>query len=103
MAYKPVILPSAAREYREIVHYLVKVLCSPQAARRFMAEFDRQVDLICAMPETHALSRMPELAARGYRSFPVNSYLVLYRIVDDTVVIAHIFHQSQDYTRLVAE
>ena len=98
MAYKRKILEEAAREYREIVSYLATVLCSPDAARGFMDEFEHQLDLVCDMPELYGLSR---LAVLGYRPMRVKNYVALYKIVDDTVVIAHVFHQSQDYARLV--
>ncbi len=101
MAYKRKILKEAAREYREIVRYLATVLGSPDAARGFMDEFDYQLDLACAMPELYGLSRMKELAALGYRSMLVKNYVALYKIEGNVVVIAHIFHQSQDYAKLV--
>ena len=44
---------------------------------------------------------MPELAARGYRTMHVNNYVALYRVKDDMVVVAHIFHQTQNYASLV--
>lgn len=101
MAYSITILEEAASEYRQIVHYLAKVLQSPQAARGFIEEFDSQVARIRTMPELYAASEMPELAKMEYRAFQVNSYLVLYRIEDTQVHIAHIFHQSQNYTKLI--
>lgn len=101
MAYKRKILKEAAREYRDIVRYLAEVLNSPDAARGFMDEFDYQLGLVCDMPELYGLSRMKELASLGYRTLLVNNYVALYRIDDDTVVVAHIFHQSQDYAKLV--
>lgn len=101
MTYNKVILTEAQQEYRDIVGYMVGVLKSPQAAKGFMDEFDRQIDLIAENPELFSLSRLPELAARGYRAAPVKNYLVLYKMHDDNVVIAHIVHQLQDYARLV--
>ena len=101
MAYRHVLLASVQREYASIVGYLHSTLGSPQAAKSFVDEFDEKVALICNDPHMHAPSRMPELAARGYRPFFVKRYVVLYRIEGDLVVIAHIFHQTQDYARLV--
>lgn len=101
MASDVVILDEAQREYRAIVDYLANVLKSPQAACGFMDEFDRQLSLIADNPALFALSRMPELAARGYRTAHINNYLMLYAVRDDTVVVAHIVHQAQDYARLV--
>ena len=75
MAYKRKILEEAAREYREIVSYLATVLCSPDAARGFMDEFEHQLDLVCDMPELYGLSRMKELAVLGYRGSEVAAAL----------------------------
>lgn len=59
----------AQSDYRDIVEYLLDVKRSPQAARGFVDEFDRQLDIVCDNPFLHALSRMPELASLGYRPF----------------------------------
>ncbi len=101
MAYKLVIAREAQGEYRAVVGYLATTLGSPQAARHFMDEFDAKGELIGQQPKAFDLCHPPELAVLGYRSAAVMRYTVLYRIADDRVIIAHIFHQSQDYARLV--
>lgn len=101
MAYRVVILDEAQKEFRCIVAYLADVLGSPRAAARFMDEFDHQLGLVRDNPEIHSPSRMPELAARGYRPMLVNTYIALYKVGGDAIVVAHVFHQSQDYARLV--
>ncbi|MBS5451376.1 MAG: type II toxin-antitoxin system RelE/ParE family toxin [Coriobacteriia bacterium] len=101
MAYKLVIAREAQGEYRAIVGYLATTLGSSQTARHFMDEFDAKVGLIGQQPEAFDLCHLPELVALGYRSVAVMRYTVLYKIAGDEVVIAHIFHQSQDYARLV--
>ena len=101
MAYRKVILDEATREYREIVIYLAEILQSLQAAADFMDEFDCQLSLVAENPLLFGLSRMPGLAARGYRTMHVNNYVALYRVKDDMVVVAHIFHQTQNYASLV--
>ena len=101
MACRAAILEGAAREYEDIVSYLADVLGSPGAAASFVDEFDYQLSLVRESPEIHALSRMPELAARGYRAMLVGSYAALYKVDGDAVVVAHVFHRSQDYARLV--
>ena len=101
MAYRVTIAAEAAREYEQIISYLSHVLSSQQAARSFADEFARQIASVRANPEIRALSRMPELAARGYRPFLVNRNVALYKVVDEEVIIAHVFHQSQDYAKLV--
>ena len=69
--------------------------------RGVVAEFEYQLDLLREQPLLRPLSHMQELAARNYRSFPVNNYVCLYKFEHETIYIAHIFHQSQDYARLV--
>lgn len=101
MTYEAVILDEAKREFREIVVYLCEVLESPQAAGDFMDEFEHQVKLITENPELYALSALPELTARGYRSEHVKNYVLLFKTAGDLLMIAHIFHQTQDYARLV--
>lgn len=101
MASSVVILDEAAVEYEQIVRYLALHLKSPQAARTFMGEFDHTVNLIRQNALAFPLSLMPELACHGYRKVPVGRYLMLYKVEGDTIFIAHIFHRSQDYARLV--
>ena len=95
MTYNVVILKSARYEYESIVGYLAQILKNPRA------EFEYQLDLLREQPLLRPLSHMQELAARNYRSFPVNNYVCLYKFEHETIYIAHIFHQSQDYARLV--
>lgn len=100
MAYEYVILQGAQSDYRAIVEYLIDVKKSPQAARGFADEFDRQLDIVRENPLLHGLSRMSELAALGYRPIFVNRYIALYFFRDNLVTVAHIFHQTQDYASI---
>lgn len=94
-------LKSAQLEYESIVRYLCNATDGSAAAQSFADELDKQVDLICSNPPLYGLSRIPELAALGYHSALVSSYVMLYFYRDETIYIAHIFHQRQDYARLV--
>ena len=53
------------------------------------------------MPQLYGLSRVKELAVLGYRPMLVKNYVALYKVEGDVVIVAHIFHQSQDYAKLV--
>lgn len=101
MGYKSRILEEAQGEYRAVVRYLHSIAKNPIAARDFVDEFARQVQRISENPTMCRLSRLPELSAYGYRLCLVNNYAMLYRIHDEHVVIAHVFHQSQDYAKFV--
>ena len=101
MGYSYVLLHGAQVEYAEIVRYLVEALESPQAASNFADEFDRQIEIACENPFVYGLSHILALADLGYRKMLVNHYVALYKVEGDLVVVAHVFHQSQDYARLV--
>lgn len=101
MACDFVLLPRAQADFEEIVRYLSVELDSKKAAQRFVEEFESKVALVCEHPEMYQLSRMPEVASRGYRTMSVMRYVVLYAYRDSRVVIAHIFHSLQDYARYV--
>ena len=101
MACDYALLPRAQEDFEEIVRYLSVELDSKRAAVRFVEEFESKILLACECPEMHPLSRMPEVASRGYRVMPVMRYVVLYAYRDGRIVIAHIFHSLQDYARYV--
>lgn len=101
MAHKYVFLEDAIEELAEISGYLSATLKSEQAALRFLDSLQQKIDPACSNPELFALSRLPQLAEKGYRAALVNNYVMLYTFSDDTIYIAHIFHQRQDYASLV--
>lgn len=101
MACDYVLLPRAQADLDDIVRYLSVDLASPGAAARFLGEFEQGMASVCAFPELCPISRLPEVAARGYRSLPVTRYVVLYAHRDNRIVVAHIFHATQDYARYV--
>lgn len=94
-------LDGALEELDSIVAYLRSAADGPTAASSFLKELERQIGITCENPEAHELSRVPKLASLGYRTMLIKSYVALYFIQDNAVFIAHIFHQRQDYARLL--
>lgn len=92
------ILPTAEKELDRAVEHLLTY--SESAARSLLDEFENQLDLIARGIVSYALSRMPELARLGYRTALVDDYLFLCYIDGDELVVAHLFHQRQDYAAL---
>ena len=101
MAFNYRMLDGAKEDFAGIVAYLDGVSGGHRATGAFIDEFERQMQLICDNPGMYPLSRMPEIAALGYRAALVNNYVALYFFRDNTVFVAHIFHQRQDYARFV--
>lgn len=87
----------------EIVDYLKNAQGSLNAARRFLEETTDAVALIAEFPDIHAVSRKPILHDGGYREHYTHSHVIVYRIVDEGVFLARIFHQRQDYMRLLGD
>ena len=93
------ILPSAEQEVEEIVAYLAGH--GPMTARRFVDAYRKQLDLLASGVVEYGLSALPELAELGYHACRATRYILLYYREGADVVIAHVFHESRDYARLV--
>lgn len=95
-------MTDAAREdLAAIVGYLAGELASPQAAETFLDAFEAFLDAVGRLPESHPLSQDERLASLGYRKALVRHHVAPYRVGDGVVYVAHLFHASQDYARLV--
>ena len=99
MAYDVKILPTAEIEVEGIAEYLSGFGMQP--ARRFVEEYRHQLELLSSSVIDYGLCKLPEVAKLGYQACRVNSYIMMYHFEGDAVVIAHVFHQRQDYARLV--
>lgn len=98
MGYDVKILPTAELEVEGIIEYLSGFGLQP--ARRFAEEYRHQLELLASGVIDYGPCKLPEVAALGYHSCRVNSYIMLYYLEDNAIVVAHMFHQRQDYARL---
>ena len=99
MACRVRIQPSALRELEGIVKYLLGFGSNTAAA--FLDEWENAINCLRDGSVKHRLSRFEPLARLGYHTILVKGYIALYFKEGDDVVIAHIFHQSQDYANIV--
>lgn len=99
MACEVEIQPTAEAELDEIVAYLSSL--DKSAALGFLEEWEEKLDTLRDGRVEFAYSRFPALAALGYRAYWVKKYAALYFREDKKAVIAHIFHGSRNYARLV--
>lgn len=100
MGFNKRFLENALEEVDSIVAGLN--LRSPKAAEIFLDSLSEQLDRLASGALSCGLCRVGKLARLGYRSALFDSYLFLYYIEGDDIVVAHVFHQRQDYARLVA-
>lgn len=66
-----------------------------------LGEIEVKLRVVCEAPAIHAISREPRLALYGYRVVPVRRYLVPYKLENDEVRAAHVFHGSQNCVQLI--
>ena len=100
---RSVVVSEDAEGELELIYDYLSVF-GEQTAEKFLGAYEKCVGTLEDGVVEFPLSRHPKLRAAGYRVALVNSYLVLYRLTaPDEVHIAHIFHLSQEYARLVAE
>lgn len=101
MAYEVVFSASGQRDRDRVVDYLVNDLKSPQAAAHFLDELDGVLGLLEKTPDVFPVSKELRLHRMGYRKALFMNYVAMFRMEGETVLIARIFHQSQDYARLL--
>ncbi len=99
MAYELLFQQSAQRDLDKIVEYLSGY--GETTARRFKDAWNESLASLKEGLIGYALSRFPELADAGYHALLFDDYIILYFQEDAARTIAHVFHQRQDYARLV--
>lgn len=73
----------------------------PNTASAFLDEWENVIECLKDGSVEHRLSRFEPLAKLGYHTVLVKGYIALYFKEEEDVVIAHLFHQSQDYASIV--
>ena len=101
MAYKVKLTKQAEDDYRAIVAYLIDTFESQQAARHFLNELENVITHLGEIPLAYSSVEEPRLRAMGYRKVPLMNYVLIFRIKDEQVYVIHIFHQQQDYAKLI--
>lgn len=99
MASNVRIQPTALKELEAIVAYLANF--GPHTAGAFLDAWSALLNELSDGSVEYGPSRFEVLARLGYRTALLKNYVVLFFKEEDAVVIAHIFHQRQDYARIV--
>ena len=99
MEYEVVLTSRAKVHFREIIHYLLHVLESQQAAANVADDFEETIDRLSFAAGSFKLCDDELLRAKGYRTihFQRHKYLMVYSIHNDTAYVEGIYHDLQDY------
>ena len=101
MTYEIVATASFAREYDAIIRYHVEELSAQLAAKRLMDDVENACGILAGNPTINAVSRKALLADLELREQLVRNYVIVYRIESNKVYLEHMYHQKQDFERLV--
>lgn len=99
--YELVLTKLAEDDLDNIVHYLSVILANPLAATVFLDRLEEVCQFLRENPKMYALSRDAILRVAGYRVAAVKKYLLVYRVVEHTVVIYRMFHGTQAYQKIL--
>ena len=99
MDYKVVITIDAENDLDQFINYLIYEKKSLQSANNLLDDFDSIIESLTHIAGSLKLCDNPRLRKLGYRriNFLKHRYFMLYRIVDNLVIVDNIFHELQYY------
>lgn len=99
MDYKVVITIDAENDLDQFINYLIYEKKSLQSANNLLDDFDSIIESLTHIAGSLKLCDNPRFRKLGYRriNFLKHRYFMLYRIVDNLVIVDNIFHELQDY------
>ena len=101
MALNVLVAASAEAALAEACAYIGKVLCEPSAVDTLLDKFDEFVAAVADLPDMYPLCGEQRLTAKGIRKALIGGYVTLYVHDGQTVTVVALFHQTQDYAKLV--
>lgn len=103
MVYKIKISEFAEMQLDNILYHIVFQLHNSYAAKRVLKDFQDTIAKLSYVAESLPLCDAIELREKGYRKihFRRHNYLMLYRICDNCVQVDGIYHELEDYEKLL--
>ncbi|MBM6995989.1 type II toxin-antitoxin system RelE/ParE family toxin [Paenibacillus sp. DXFW5] len=97
--YKIEYLPIAEEDLSNIIHYIM--LDNPDAALSMADKLDQSISILELFPNSGTIPNDIRLQVLNYRMLVVESYLVFYVVLKDTVEIRRILHGKRKYNFLL--
>ncbi|HXL21312.1 MAG TPA: type II toxin-antitoxin system RelE/ParE family toxin [Candidatus Dormibacteraeota bacterium] len=92
--------PDVEPELDSIWEYITDESGSPETARRVVHSITKRFALLGKHPH---IGRTRDDLRRGLRSFAVGSFVIIYRIDGDDVLILHVLHGRRDIQNLFGD
>ena len=99
MDYKIVVTKDAEEDLDRFIKYLIFEKESIQAAQNVLNDYDATIESLKHVAGNLKFCDNPKLRQLEYRriNFLNHRYFMLYRIVDNVVIVDNVFHELQDY------
>jgi toxin ParE1/3/4 len=89
--------PRSRKDFTEILDYFGET--DADSALDFVTRLQLACEQLAQMP---AMGRKRDNLARGLRSFPVEKYIIFYRIIKDDIEIVRVLHGARDIENIFA-
>ena len=101
MDYKIVVTKDAEEDFDRFIKYLIFEKENIQAAQNVLNDYDATIESLKHVAGSLKFCDNPKLRQLEYRriNFLNHRYFMLYRIVDNVVIVDNIFHELQDYEK----
>ena len=99
MDYKVLVTQDAEENLNNYIWYLIYEKGNRQAAKNVLDDFEETKNCLKKVAGSLKDCDNPRLRLLGYKriNFIKHRYFMLYRIIEDEVIVDAIFHELQDY------
>lgn len=99
MLFRVEMSEKAELQYDNILDYVANILRNEQAVLAIIDDFDDAINTLEKMADSFEYCTSKRLRALNLRKFHLDKhkYLLIYRIVNDIVIIEGMYHELQDY------
>lgn len=99
MDYKVIVTQDAEADMDKFLWYLIHEKGNRQAAKNVLDDFEETKGRLAKVAGSLKYCDNPKMQLLGYKriNFIKHRYFMLYRIIENEVIIDAIFHELQDY------
>ena len=103
MDYNVVVTKSAEEDLNRFIQYLLFEKGNEQAAKNVLDDFERTIRTLEQVAGSLKYCENPRLKKAGYKriSFMSHKYFMLYHIEGNRAIVDNIFHELQDYEKVL--
>lgn len=103
--YKLIILPEAQQDIQNIILYIARELCAPQAALDLQKEFQKEINSLSSMPKRIKTVNEQPWKNAGVRKMKVKNYYIYFLVDDDKMIVKvnAVIYMGREQLKLIAD